>query len=152
MPGAGFYPAGYAPAGDDPPDDGEPLGPVRKVAANIIDPSSGQYVIDADGQLHSVHPVDQIVVHTLSTTVGTVASVTSFGQNILQGVPVLDSKAPARIRNIITTALQSLIDAGDITIESVEVVVDDEVGGSLTVFTYTNHRTRRTETLRLGTP
>lgn len=140
MPGAGGFPAGTEPAGDDLGPDAVPLGPVRPIQAVLIDPSSGQYVLESDGQFLSIHPVDQIVIHKLATTVGTMPSVSTFGQTLLTSVPVLDSKAAARIRNVITTALDELIKAGDITIVSLEVELDDTVGGSLSQLTYTNNR------------
>lgn len=147
---AGTYPAGFGPAGVDPEGNPIPLGPVVPVVAVLIDPSQGQYLTDDTGQFVSVHPVDQQVVHVLSTTLRSIPSVASFGEDILQATPVIDSRTPARIESGVRTLLQKLILRADITLDSVVTEFDEAVGGTLTAVTYTNLRTKRTKTLRLG--
>jgi len=147
---AGTFPAGFGPAGTDPEGNPVPLGPVVPVIAVLIDPSQGQYLTDDTGQFVSVHPVDQQACHLLSTTLGKIPSAASFGESILQATPVIDARTPARIESGVRTLLQSLIARKDITLDSVVTEIDDAAGGTLSAVTYTNLRTKRTKTLRLG--
>lgn len=129
MIGVGKAPVGKAPAGLGVPDAapsnaGTSLVDARGVqqSTRLVDPVTGQYVIDERGRYVGVSAVAQRVQLALTTTIGS-ASVYTLGIDAPGGV--IGNNFVSRRRASILQALAGLVKEN--TIEVVDVIVDTSV-------------------------
>lgn len=145
--GAGFYPAGGTPggplefAGEDPDYVPSPQ-LATDVVAILFDPSTRQFVQNADGTFAPVHPIDQQVALLLWLQQGNIPSSPTTGNRIRARIRRVDpTTIPAIVTDEVTSALQPLITNGDIRLEapsgvSSAIVVDTSVKGATKIAVY----------------
>ena len=139
--GIGIFQAGRGKAGTDPVQD--PSAPSAATAyprALKLDLQQRAYVINADGTLADVHPIDASVVHLLGIEQGAIASAKSFGHRLRTRLnrisPLL---IPTTAEDEVRAVLSPLISGRDILL--VAVAVDASTAGKILIaVTYTNLR------------
>lgn len=138
--GAYLYPAGRAGAGIIPGFVGPPPPVIVTPRALKYDVQAKAFVMNADGQMADVHPVDAAVAMALTIEYGSVPSLPTFGTQLRQRVQRAD---PRQIPNIALTetkrCLQALIDRGDIQLISVQTDTSTR-GRVLAAVAYVNLR------------
>jgi hypothetical protein len=111
--GAGSYPAGIGPAGHDPVSGLERVLPTMPVAAQF-DPDTRQFVINVDGELVPIHPVDQEVAIRLGVGLGTIAAASGVGLNLARLRRTSAAAMQLTVNDEVSFALADLIRNGDI--------------------------------------
>jgi hypothetical protein len=146
--GAGFYPAGGTPggpaslAGVDPAYVPSLIVPLQTLVAIEFDPSTRQFVMNADGSFVGIHPVDQMVCLLLWLQQGDVPSAATLGNRIKVRISRVDpTTIPQIATDEVNTVLRALLDAGDIELASPPgggsaVVVDTGVRGAAKIAVY----------------
>lgn len=118
--GAGSFAAGSTPAGFDNPVQQARIVPVLP-AAVLYDPLTRSLPLDANGQVQSVHPVDQEVARMLTIPLGAIAGDPDSGLDVVMlKRPVSPAQVPNLISLVVKKALKRLLDAGDIKIIAIE--------------------------------
>lgn len=118
MPGAGSFPAGAGPAGYDPTTYASGL-PALPAGMPYLDLSVRQFTFAADGSQKTVHAVDQMVEVILNIQLGNFAPDPTLGTDWLKIKRAAYREAPKLALPVVTSALQPLIDRGDILLKSV---------------------------------
>ena len=125
-------PAGFAPV--------EPLSfkPVLALpAALAIDGTTRDFIPTEDGQLQSIHPVDQRAYISLTYRLGSIGSATAVGSGV-QNIKVLrEEKINRQVQGAVGDALKSQIDAGDVVVLGSAGQIQEH-GRLVTVVDYVN--------------
>lgn len=138
--GGYLYPAGVSPAGRDPTVFLAPPPIVVTPRAVKFNPTTKQFVMNADGQLADVHPVDAAVARILCIEQGSVPSQPSLGTRLRALTNRVDPRQVPNIAlNEVKRALQPYIDRGDVLLVSVTADVSTP-GRTIFVVQYVNMR------------
>lgn len=84
-----------------------------------FNPQTRQHVLNADGSMASLHPVDAHVVNALFIALGKLPASTGSGVALWKIESPHDPRAQAQATDLVTQALADLIDTRDITLVSV---------------------------------
>lgn len=126
--GAGQYPAGAFPggpferAGVDPVWVGAPPAPPARIRAVKFDPATRTFVMNADGTMYDIHPIDQQVALLLWVERGSMPSAATVGQRIRARIArVSPGQIPNIVRDEVRSTLSALIAAKAIQLLRVDV-------------------------------
>jgi len=137
--GAGQFPA-QGPAGYDWAVPGAPRVVRTYPRALQFDPSTRRYVMNADGSMADVHPVDAQVVARFSFDKASIPSVPTVGNRVRARVNRVDpAKVPSIVQDEVQKVLADLIAKGDVQL--VSIIVDSSVPSQVKYgFLYVNLR------------
>ncbi len=151
MSGAGTSGCGVGPCGLDPVSLPSDKTNIDRVAAIKFDPSTRRFVMRSDGQLETIHPVDQMMAIALGLPAGTLSSTPTIGHTLLDqktsGDPSFEADAADRIRR----AVAHITRRGLVRIVSITThVVDDPRGRNEHVVEYENLKLRKRRTIAVA--
>lgn len=118
--GAGSFPAGVGLAGQDPiaasstRSSGAALTGVPK-----FDPLTKTYPDDGAGGVEEVDPIWQEVAHRLGIPLGAIPSAATLGIDVARARAATPANAQSTIEDVVTVALQPMIDRGDVKVARV---------------------------------
>lgn len=102
-----------------------------------IDGTTRDFVQNEDGQMASVHPVDQRVHVALTYRLGSIGSAADIGSGVRNIQHLRQEKINRQVQGAVGLALSAMIDNGDVVVQSVEGQIQDH-GRLVTVVDYVN--------------
>lgn len=137
MPGFGSSGFGVGPAGQDPL--ASPFETVTRERPQALhyQPADGDAVVLSNGQLQADHWVDAWMDLNLSVPRGSLRSSPTVGHT-LREIKYLTSTLDADVRDRIASAAAPRVNAGDVRIDSIDVI--RQKVGFVAVISYTNLR------------
>ena len=138
MSGAGTFGAGLEPAGLDPVGAFSPkpsLG--TQPRALLFNITTRQHVINADGTMASVHPVDQRVTLALGVKLGSIPSAPGVGNKLRTITRGSLAQLTAQANDYVEQALIAMTTAKEISVISIGVFAP-QPGQLIVQVTYTN--------------
>lgn len=137
--GAGFAPAGFSPAGWGTPATATPPGGIvfrdpatgQSLSCRRIDPTTGQYVLDASGRVLGMTTAQQLMYLAMKTVKGSSAYAV-LGQTI-STIQDITSGITRVITDIVTDATADIVAAKLVVIDAVTVAPIGTTGEFVTV-------------------
>lgn len=143
--GAGSFPAGLGLCGLDPLPNPVPPRSVTFPVALQYDGQSKDFLLDANGEYLSIHPVDQAVALALILGLGTISSAPSAGAAFRQ-IKRITNTTPKQAEDMVRAALRDLVNAKKISIVTINVETRMTQGSTLIDVTYVNLVTKKSPT------
>lgn len=122
--GAGDFAAGDGPAGEDPVAPASPASNNSPPAAPFLDLGSKNFLLNADGTVASMHPVDQAVQWSFAIRRGTHKSDQRVGHTFFDAPPLTGEAKmnDMRLRAQDAFPFSRLITSGAVVFEGVQVI------------------------------